>query len=180
MPDTIAPRSADASTQPTPRMSGVGRVLVAVYGILALAATGRTLVQIIERFDEAPVAFTLSGLSAVVYIVATIALIAPGRAWYRVAWITITFELVGVLVVGAITLLAPDLLGTGTGNPFGRTSTVWTLFGAGYLFIPLVLPVLGLWWLARHRPVAQPAQAEPSTVGASGTQPGPGPSGAAA
>lgn len=132
------------------RMSGIGRVLVVVYGILALAATGRTAVQIIERFDEAPVAFTLSGLSAVVYILATVALVMPGRAWYRVAWITIGFEAVGVVVVGAITWLAPDLLGAGTGNPFGRTSTVWTLFGAGYLLIPLVLPFLGMWWLVTH------------------------------
>ncbi|TFV96333.1 hypothetical protein [Orlajensenia leifsoniae] len=175
MPDTIAPRSADAATPPTPRMSGVGRVLVAVYGILALAATGRTAVQIIERYDEAPVAFTLSGLSALVYIVATISLVAPGRVWYRVAWIAISFELIGVLVIGTITLVAPDLLGAGTGNPFGRTSTVWTLFGAGYLFIPLVLPILGLWWLAKHRPA-------PETTGASATSTAvtPGASGAAA
>ncbi|MET0974084.1 MAG: hypothetical protein ABWX82_00270 [Leifsonia sp.] len=152
MAETIAPRSAEPRTPNPRRMSGVGRVLVVVYGILALAATGRTAVQIIERFDQAPVAFTLSGLSAIVYIVATIALIAPGRFWYRVAWVAISFELVGVLVVGTITLLAPDLLGAGTGNPFGRTSTVWTLYGAGYLFIPLVLPILGLWWLATHRP----------------------------
>ena len=175
MPDTIAPRSADATTPPQPRMSGVGRVLVAVYGILALAATGRTAVQIIERYDVAPVAFTLSGLSALVYIVATISLIAPGCAWYRVAWIAITFELVGVLVIGTITLVAPDLLGTGTGNPFGRTSTVWTLFGAGYLFIPLVLPILGLWWLARHRPAHETI--ETSATSATAT---PGTSGAAA
>ncbi|UOE44655.1 hypothetical protein [Agromyces larvae] len=149
--------SASPENVPTPartrRMSGIGRVLVVVYGILALAATGRTAVQIIERFDEAPVAFTLSGLSAVVYIVATVALIAPGRVWYRVAWITIGFEAAGVLVVGTITWLWPDLLGAGTGDPFGRTSTVWSLFGAGYLFIPLVLPALGMWWLAKHPPV---------------------------
>ncbi|QAY74407.1 hypothetical protein ET445_14810 [Agromyces protaetiae] len=149
-----APSPITETPARTRRMSGVGRVLVAVYGILAIAATGRTAVQIIERFDEAPVAFTLSGLSAVVYIVATIALVAPGRAWYRVAWITIGFEAAGVLVVGAITWLWPDLLGAGTGNPFGRTSTVWTLFGAGYLLIPLVLPFLGMWWLAKHRPSA--------------------------
>jgi hypothetical protein len=159
MADTIAPRTAGSRTRRPRRMSGIGRVLVAVYGILALAATGRTAVQIIERFDQAPVAFALSGLSALVYIVATIALIAPGRAWYRVAWIAISFELAGVLIVGTITLAAPELLGAGTGDPFGRTSTVWTLYGAGYLFIPLVLPVLGLWWLAKHRPSREGAAA---------------------
>ncbi|MWB99759.1 hypothetical protein [Agromyces seonyuensis] len=137
---------------PARRMSGIGRVLVVVYGILALAALGRSAVQIIERFDEAPVAFTLSGLAALVYVVATIALIAPGRVWYRVAWCTIVFEFVGVLVVGTLTLVAPELLGQGVGDPFGRTSTVWAVYGMGYLFIPLVLPILGMWWLATHRP----------------------------
>ena len=31
------------------RMTGIGRVLVVVYAIMALAATGRSLVQIVER-----------------------------------------------------------------------------------------------------------------------------------
>lgn len=129
------------------RSRGVGSLLVTVYGILALAATGRSVFQIIDRFDEAPLAFSLSALSAVVYIVATVALVARGAFWQRVAWVTITFELVGVLVVGAISVLAPELLGLTSVDPFGRQSTVWSAFGAGYLLIPLVLPVLGLWWL---------------------------------
>jgi hypothetical protein len=135
-------------------MSGVGRVLVFVYGILALAATGRSVFQIIDRFGEAPVAFTLSGLSAVVYIVATVALVAPGRAWYRVAWGTISFELAGVLIVGTVSVAAPAVLGLGVADAFGRDSTVWSVFGMGYLFIPLVLPILGMTWLATHRPKA--------------------------
>jgi cytochrome bd-type quinol oxidase subunit 2 len=134
----------------TNRMTGVGRLLVVVYGILALAATGRSAVQIIERFGEAPVAFSLSALSAVVYIVATVALVARGRRWYLVAWSTITFELAGVLIIGTLSVLAPSLLGLADADPFGRQSTVWSVYGMGYLFIPLVLPVLGLWWLARH------------------------------
>ncbi|WP_229275943.1 hypothetical protein [Agromyces kandeliae] len=123
------------------RLSGVGRVLVAVYGVLALAATGRSLVQIIERFDEAPVAYALSALAAVVYILATVALVMPGRAWYRIAWATIVFEFTGVIVVGLLSVLRPDLF---------PHDTVWSWFGRGYLFIPLVLPPLGMWWLARH------------------------------
>jgi hypothetical protein len=131
---------------------GVGRILVAVYGILALAATGRSVFQIIDRFGDAPVAFTLSGLSAVVYILATIALSMPGRTWYRIAVATISFELVGVLVVGTISLVAPSVLGLDSVNPFGRESTVWSAYGLGYLLIPLILPILGLLWLYRRRP----------------------------
>jgi hypothetical protein len=139
-------------------VSGVGRVLIAVYGVLALAAVGRSLVQIVEKFDEAPLAYALSALAAVVYVVATIALIAPGRVWYRVAWATIVFEFTGVLVIGTLSIVLPELF---------PHDTVWSWYGRGYLFIPLVLPVLGMWWLAKHRPAetgqagARPADARP-------------------
>jgi hypothetical protein len=134
------------------RATGIGRVLVVVYAILALAATGRSVVQIAERFNEAPLAYTLSALSAVVYILATVALIAPGATWYRVAWFTIGFEMLGVLVIGTISVFAPALLGLSSVEPFGRQSTVWSAYGLGYLLIPLVLPVLGMLWLYRRRP----------------------------
>lgn len=128
-------------------MTGIGRVLVVVYAIMALAATGRSFVQIVQRFDEAPLAYTLSAVSALVYIVATLALVFAGsRRWYVVAWIAIVFELVGVLVVGALSLALPDL--------FAHPS-VWSWFGAGYLFVPLVLPFFGLWWLVTHPPRAR-------------------------
>jgi hypothetical protein len=126
-------------------MTGVGRVLVIVYGIMALAATGRSFVQIVEKFDQAPLAYALSALSAVVYIVATLALVFAGsRRWYRVAWIAIGFELVGVLVIGTLSIAFPELF---------QHPTVWSLFGLGYVFIPLVLPFFGLWWLVKHPPV---------------------------
>jgi hypothetical protein len=130
---------------------------VAVYGILASAAPGRSVFQIIDRFAEAPLAFSLSALSAVVYLVATIALVAPGVTWYRVARLTIGFELVGVLVVGTISLVAPGLLGLNSINPFGRESTVWSAYGLGYLLIPLALPVLGLLYLRTRRPAGAEA-----------------------
>ena len=125
----------------------MGRVLVAVYAILAIAATGRSAFQIIDRFAEAPIAFALSAVAAVVYIVATVAL-ALGRR--RVALATICFELAGVLVVGTISILAPALLGLDSVDPFGREATVWSAYGAGYLLVPLVLPVLGLLYLRRR------------------------------
>lgn len=154
-PHTL-PAPERAGERPRRRISGIGRVLVFVYGVLALAATGRSVFQIIDRFHEAPVAFSLSAVAAVVYIVATIALVAPGRAWYRVAWITITFELVGVLVIGSLSLFAPAVLGLHDIDPFGRDATVWSVYGMGYLFVPLALPILGLIWLRTHRP-AEPA-----------------------
>src|SRR5690606_20996942 len=126
------------SANSSSRAVGVGRALIAVYGVLALAATARSFVQIVGRFEEAPLAYTLSAISGVVYILATIALIGRGPVWYRIAWATISFELLGVLVIGALSLAWPELF---------PDATVWSQFGMGYLFVPLVLPVLGIWWL---------------------------------
>lgn len=132
----------DGAPAASPRATGrgFGRVLVVVYGIFALAATARSAVQLATRFDEAPVAYLLSAFAAVVYIVATVSLARGDRASRRVATVAITIELVGVLGVGVLSLLMPD--------EFPRAS-VWSAFGRGYLFIPLVLPLVGLWWLRR-------------------------------
>lgn len=130
------------------RLSGLGRVLIAVYVVLAIAATFRSVFQIMKKFDEAPLAYSLSAVAGVVYIVATVALImgikgartSTGRLWRAVAWVALAFELSGVLIVGTLSLVSPEL--------FAHPS-VWSTFGIGYGFIPLVLPVLGLVWLRR-------------------------------
>lgn len=145
MPETVPTSTASsaASTPPPRRMTGVGRVLVVVYAIMALGATGRSFVQIVREFDDAPLAYSLSALSALVYILATLALVfSASERWYRIAWAAIVFELVGVLVVGTLSLTHPELFD----HP-----TVWSGYGIGYVLIPLVLPFLGLWWLIAHR-----------------------------
>ena len=129
-----------AEPQPRSTRSGPGIVLVAVYGLLALAATGRSVLQILEYFSRAPLAYLLSALAALIYIVATVALARGDRTSRRVALVAITVELVGVLVVGLASYLAKDLF---------PDKTVWSHFGSGYGYVPLVLPVLGLLWLRR-------------------------------
>lgn len=126
----------------TPRStrSGPGVVLVAVYGLLALAATGRSVLQISEYFSRAPLAYLLSALAAVIYVVATVALARGDRTSRTVALVAISIELAGVLVVGLASYLARDAF---------PDKTVWSHFGSGYGFVPLVLPVLGLLWLRR-------------------------------
>ncbi|TDC60942.1 hypothetical protein E1200_29680 [Actinomadura sp. GC306] len=115
-------------------------MLVAVYGIFALAAGARAGVQIATRFDEAPLAYALSAFAAVVYAVATVALGLGGRTAFRVAVAACAIELAGVLIVGTLSLADaaafPD-------------ETVWSAYGRGYGFVPLVLPVVGLLWLRR-------------------------------
>jgi len=128
------------TARPRSTSSGAGRVLVAVYAVFALSATARAVVQLATRFAEAPLAYLLSAVAGVVYVVATIGL---ARDLRRLAWIAVAVELVGVLAVGTLSVVDPDT--------FPR-ATVWSAYGAGYGYVPLVLPVLGLAWLARTRP----------------------------
>lgn len=130
MSETGSPRSTS---------TGFGRALVAVYAVFALAATARSIYQLTAKASEAPVAYTLSAVAGVVYVVATYALATDRR---RLAIATIGFELVGVLGVGILTLVDAELF---------PDATVWSDFGAGYGFIPLVLPFVGLWWVRRVR-----------------------------
>jgi hypothetical protein len=116
---------------------------VAVYGIFALAATARAGVQLLTKFEQAPLAYLLSAFAAVIYIVATVTLARGTRASRRLALIAIIIELVGVLLVGTLSVVEPEA--------FPR-ATVWSVYGIGYGFVPLLLPILGLAWLWRTRP----------------------------
>ena len=120
--------------------AGFGRFLIAIYALFAIAATSRSVVQIATKYHEAPVAYALSSVSAVVYIIATLSLATSKAHSRQLATVTIIFELVGVLVVGTLSLVMPDAF---------PQASVWSGFGSGYGFIPLILPILGLWWLWR-------------------------------
>jgi hypothetical protein len=131
---------------PQPRTSsGPGRVLVAVYALFALAATARAGVQLATRYSEAPLAYLLSAVAGLIYVVATVTLARGDQTSRRIATVAIATELVGVLTVGTLSVADP--------TAFPR-ATVWSVYGVGYGFVPLVLPVLGLLWLRRTRPTA--------------------------
>ena len=115
--------------------TGFGRLLVFVYGVFALSATARSVVQLATDVDEAPVPYYLSAVAAVIYVVATWALATDRR---RAAVLAVGVELAGVLAVGVASLLWTQ-----------DESTVWSNFGSGYGYVPLVLPVVGLWWVLR-------------------------------
>lgn len=123
------------------RASTGRQVLVACYAVFAVAAGARSLVQITTRFDEAPLAYTLSFVAALIYLVATLALRRTSERARRVAIAAVGVEAVGVVVVGTLSLVREEWF---------PDQTVWSEFGIGYLFIPLVLPFVGLWWLLRH------------------------------
>ncbi|MEV1170237.1 hypothetical protein [Nonomuraea sp. NPDC049784] len=119
--------------------TGPGRALIAVYGLFSLAAGSRAAVQIVGKFDQAPLAYSLSAFAAAVYIALTVALWRGARLF---ALVGLVIELVGVLVIGTLSLLDPAAF---------PDETVWSAYGKGYAFIPLVLPIVGLYWVLRRR-----------------------------
>ena len=144
MADSPLGRPAPEPTGADPAR-GPGRVLVAVYGVFALAAGARAAVQLAVQFDEAPTAYLLSALAAVVYLVATVGLARGGRSGRRTANVACAVELAGVLVVGTLSLVDPAAF---------PDATVWSGYGQGYGYVPLVLPVLGLLWVRHQSRVA--------------------------
>lgn len=117
--------------------NGPGRPLTFLYGLFAVAATARAAVQLATKYSDAPVAYLLSALAGLVYIAAAYALVRDDR---RLAWATISVELTGVLVVGTLSYADSSAF---------PDQTVWSGYGSGYGYVPLVLPVLGLLWLRR-------------------------------
>ncbi|MEV2245891.1 hypothetical protein [Streptomyces sp. NPDC049970] len=122
--------------------TGPGRVLVWFYGVFTVAAASRSIVEMVLDFGRAPLAYTLSAVAAVVYGFITYSLVRGGEKARRAALMCCAAELAGVLIVGTWTLVEPSAF---------PDSTVWSEFGMGYLFIPVILPVTGMLWLRRAR-----------------------------
>jgi hypothetical protein len=120
---------------------GNGRLLIAVYGIFALSATARASYQLFRKFDEAPIAYSLSLVSAITYILVTVSLAKQSGRLASVAKPLVIFELIGVVSVGILSLAAPELF---------KHPSVWSEFGIGYGLLPLILPILALFWLGRR------------------------------
>ncbi|MEU8684420.1 hypothetical protein [Streptomyces sp. NPDC048611] len=147
MPETAKTTRATGAAESgaTARRSlgtGPGRLLVALYGIFTVAAASRSLYQLLAQFDRAPLAYSLSAVSAVVYGFITFSLVRGGEGARRAALVCCALELLGVFGIGTWTLLDPSAF---------PDATVWSDYGMGYLFIPVVLPVTGLLWLRRAR-----------------------------
>lgn len=137
MSNTI-PTSAPAASR-SPR--GFEAVLVIIYGLFAVSATARSLVQILRGFEHAPVAYALSLLAALTYIAVTVLLIRRGRR-SRAVLTLVVVELIGVLAVGTVSIAVPALF---------PDATVWSTYGIGYGFVPLALPLIALGYLVLSR-----------------------------
>jgi cytochrome bd-type quinol oxidase subunit 2 len=141
-PEHTASQPEPTASQAGSTRTGPGRLLVAIYGLFALSATARAGVQIATKFHHAPVAYLLSAFAAVVYIIATVTLANGSPTARRIALVSCSVEFVGVLAVGTWSLADPATF---------PDATVWSSYGSGYGFVPLVLPVFGLLWLRRWR-----------------------------
>ncbi|CAL9616817.1 hypothetical protein [Streptomyces sp. Tu 3180] len=123
-------------------IGGPGLLLVWLYGVMVVGAVSRSAYQIATEFDRAPLAYSLSAVAGVVYGFITYTLVRGGEAARRAALVCCAAELVGVLTVGTWTLVEPSAF---------PDATVWSDYGMGYLFIPVLLPLTAVYWLRRAR-----------------------------
>ncbi|MGW1781919.1 hypothetical protein ACWCQQ_22650 [Streptomyces sp. NPDC002143] len=128
--------------KPARLISGPGMLLVWFYGVMVVGAVSRSAYEIATEFDRAPLAYSLSALAGLVYGFITYSLVRGGETARRAARICCAAELVGVLVVGTWTLVEPSAF---------PDATVWSKYGMGYVFIPVLLPLSALYWLRKSR-----------------------------
>ena len=161
MPDAPAPAPDEsAPDRPRPKIGeGPGRLLVSLYGLFTVAAGSRAAFQLIAQYHRAPLSYILSAFAAVVYAFILVTLVRGGESARRIALVCCGVELAGVLVIGTLSIAVQSWF---------PDQTVWSYYGADYLFIPLVLPVTGMLWLRRAgRPQADPgtgSEARPKAV----------------
>ncbi|PWI09261.1 hypothetical protein DIZ27_18430 [Streptomyces sp. NWU339] len=123
-------------------IGGPGLLLVWLYGVMVVGAVSRSAYQIATEFDRAPLAYSLSAIAGVVYGFITYTLVRGGETARRAALVCCAAELVGVLTVGTWTLVDPSAF---------PDATVWSDYGMGYLFIPVLLPLTAMYWLRKAR-----------------------------
>ncbi|MER5941887.1 hypothetical protein ABT121_31780 [Streptomyces sp. NPDC001928] len=132
--------------QPTRLISGPGILLVWLYGVMVVGAVSRSAYQIATEFDRAPLAYSLSAVAGLVYGFITYTLVRGGERARKAALVCCAAELAGVLIVGTWTMVDPSAF---------PDATVWSDYGMGYLFIPVLLPLSALYWLRKARTVKQ-------------------------
>ncbi|PNG23370.1 hypothetical protein [Streptomyces cahuitamycinicus] len=134
--------SGEAEVSRRRLISGPGTLLVWLYGVMVVGAVSRSAYQIATEFDRAPLAYSLSAVAGLVYGFITYSLVRGGEKARKAALACCVAELAGVLTVGTWTLIEPSAF---------PDATVWSDFGMGYVFIPILLPVSAIYWLRTSR-----------------------------
>ena len=137
---TKEPKNARALPEDvrSPFIRRAGTVLAISYPVLAISTGFRAAYQLFLK--EGVVNYTgptLSAVAALCYLTATIGFTYRRRWAWWLSVLILGFETLMTLIVGTLSIINPELIG----------STVWRLFGIDYAFFPLVQPLLGLAWL---------------------------------
>lgn len=124
---------------PEGRPRAAADALVFFYGLWAVAAISRALYQYAVRRPPDLTPTHISLFVGALYVLIILGMRRRSPAAWRATLALLAVELLGVLVVGAVDVVW---------RPFPYT-TVWSGFGAGYLYMPLLLPAAGIWWMLR-------------------------------
>lgn len=149
--ETSQPLPADVRS---PFIRRAGTILAFSYPVLAISTGFRSAYQLFLK--EGVASYTgpiLSAAAALCYLTATVGFAYRRRWAWWLSVLVLGFESLMTLIVGTLSLVNPELIG----------STVWRLFGIDYGFFPLIQPLLGLAWLF-HPETLQSYGIRPSTT----------------
>lgn len=122
----------------TDLLSPIGYILGVSYPLLALSTGVRSLYQLFLKEGVTNyVGPSLSGLAAILYLVAAIGFFKRTPRWWRISVTALALETALTLLVGALSFIIPEAIG----------GTIWRHFGQDYGFFPLIQPLLGLAYL---------------------------------
>jgi hypothetical protein len=118
--------------------------LAVAYAFFALAAGARSGVQLATDFAAAPLPYLLSAAAAATYLAGFLTIRSAARRPEHAPWVVrlAVVELGGVLAIGAWSIVNPSAF---------APATVWSGFGVGYAFVPLLLPCIALTWSRGQR-----------------------------
>ncbi len=115
-----------------------GYILAISYPLLAFSAAGRSIYQLFFKgspeFDIGP---WTSAFAACCYLIAAFGLGYRRRWTWFLSISVLALETTGTLIVGTISVIDPQFIG----------SSVWRAFGLDFAFFPLLQPFLGMLWL---------------------------------
>jgi hypothetical protein len=118
---------------------GASDVLGFFYALWSFSALGRSSYEYLFKRPTTYIPAHLSTFVGLLYILIIVGLRRRSPRWWRLTLALLIVELAGVLIVGTIDVVW---------RPFPY-ATVWSNYGVGYFFMPLLLPFAGLWWMLR-------------------------------
>lgn len=146
----------------SPFIRRAGTILAFSYPVLAISTGFRAVYQLFLK-DEVinQTGPLLSAVAALCYLTATVGFAYRRRWAWWLSVLVLGFESLMTLIVGTLSIINPELIG----------STVWRWFGIDYGFFPLIQPLLGLAWLFHPetlqsygiRPASSAAEEPPAT-----------------